>query len=100
MLRELAAAGTVAGAALGALLLAGPAQAQTSGGEPPPLPQFDQNLQIAPITVCNANVAALAATVPVLSSQVAGDCVNGPTLVDLDSQDAYDAIPGYNGDQR
>ncbi|MUL41922.1 hypothetical protein FZ103_12170 [Streptomonospora sp. PA3] len=93
MLRKLVAAGTIAGAALGALLLAGPAQAQTHGGDQ----QFNQNLQVLPISVCNANLSVLGATVPVLSPQTTGDCTNGPSVVNLDSQDAYDAIPKGTG---
>ncbi|KIH97793.1 hypothetical protein LP52_17240 [Streptomonospora alba] len=93
MLRKLVAAGAVTGAALGALLLAGPAQAQTHGGDQ----QFNQNLQVVPISVCNANAAVLGVTVPVLSPQTTGDCTNGPSVVNLDSQDAYDAIPEGHG---
>src|SRR5690625_659489 len=82
MLRSLAAPGATAGAALGAMLAAGPAQAQTYGGDQ----QFNQNLQVLPITGCNTNAAVLGANVPVLSPQTTGDCTNGPSAVNLDSQ--------------
>ncbi|TQN33075.1 hypothetical protein FHX37_3073 [Haloactinospora alba] len=89
MLRRLCMAGAVAGAAMGAVLMAGPAQASDHGGDQ----QFNQNLQVLPIEVCNANVGVLGASVPLGSPQKTGDCTNGPAVANLDSQDAYDAIP-------
>ncbi|WP_344973108.1 hypothetical protein [Salinactinospora qingdaonensis] len=85
MLRKLTAAGLVAGAALGAVLMAAPAQAADQ--------QFNQNLQVVPVTVCNANASVLGITVPVLSPQTTGDCTNGPINTTLSSKDAYEAIP-------
>ncbi|MBV2361827.1 hypothetical protein ACFPZ0_02070 [Streptomonospora nanhaiensis] len=96
MLRKVTAAGLLAGAALGALLLAGPAQAEDRGADQ----QFNQNLQVLPIQLCNTNVAVLGANVPVLSPQTTGDCVNGPSLTNLNSRDAYNAIPEPRGDGR
>ncbi|MDA0565774.1 hypothetical protein LG943_15840 [Streptomonospora sp. S1-112] len=74
MLKKFAAAGLIAGAAMGAVLMAGPAQAATGSGDQ----QFNQNLQLVPIQLCNTNIAVLGANVPVLSPQTTGDCINGP----------------------
>jgi hypothetical protein len=87
MFRRLAAVGILAGAVLGAVTT-GSAHA---GG--PPGQQFDQNLQIAPITLCNVEVNVIAVPVDVLSPNTTGDCINGPTLVNLDSDRAWEAIP-------
>ncbi|MFC4565223.1 hypothetical protein ACFO4E_25495 [Nocardiopsis mangrovi] len=82
MLRKLGAAGLIAGAALSAVVLAAPAHA--SGGHHDGDQQYNQNLQAIPVSVCNANVGVLAITVPVLSPQTTGDCVNGPISTNLD----------------
>ena len=79
MLRKFAVAGLVAGAALGSVLMAGPAQAGDGSDQ-----QFNQNLQLVPVQVCNANVAVLGATVPILSPQTTGDCTNGPVQTNVD----------------
>ncbi|WP_159941436.1 MULTISPECIES: hypothetical protein [unclassified Nocardiopsis] len=73
MLRKLTAATAIAGVALGAVLAASPASA--SGGQ-----QFNQNLQLVPIQLCNVDLAVGvgAVNIPILSPQFAGDCVNGP----------------------
>lgn len=75
MIKKTAAAGLVAGAALGALLMGAPAHASHGGDQ-----QYNQNLQVAPVQSCNltGSVGVVAVTVPVLSPQTAGDCVNGP----------------------
>jgi len=75
MIKKTAAAGLVAGAALGALLMGAPAHASHGGDQ-----QFNQNLQLVPVQSCNldASVGLVAVTVPVLSPQTTGDCVNGP----------------------
>ncbi|WP_017558060.1 hypothetical protein [Nocardiopsis baichengensis] len=70
MIRKISAAGLVAGAAMGALMMAAPAQATDQ--------TFNQNLQVVPVQVCNANVGVLGAAVPILSPQTTGDCTNGP----------------------
>ncbi|GAA3764163.1 hypothetical protein HDA32_004999 [Spinactinospora alkalitolerans] len=72
MLKKLTAVGLIAGAALGAALIAGPAQAADQ--------QFNQNVQGAPVQVCNAEIVA----VPALSPQSTGDCNNGPVNTNLD----------------
>lgn len=70
-MKKLTAAGVLAGAAMGAVLMAAPAQATDQ--------DYNSNLQGVPIQVCNANVGVLGAAVPVLSPQtVLGDCTNGP----------------------
>ncbi|GAA3764154.1 hypothetical protein HDA32_004998 [Spinactinospora alkalitolerans] len=84
MPREPTAAGLIAGAVLGLVLTAAPAQAH----EQP----FDQNLQIAPVQVCNAEIVA----VPALSPQTTGECVNGPDM-SLSSDEAMDAVPERDG---
>lgn len=75
MIKKTAAVGLVAGAALGALLMGAPAHASHGGDQ-----QFNQNLQLVPVQSCNldASVGLVAVTVPVLSPQTTGDCVNGP----------------------
>ncbi|MDA2813171.1 hypothetical protein O4J56_21175 [Nocardiopsis sp. RSe5-2] len=70
MIRKISAAGLVAGAAMGALMMAAPAQATDQ--------TFNQNLQVVPVQVCNANVGVLGAAVPILSPQTTGACTNGP----------------------
>jgi len=79
-MKKLTAAGLVAGAAMGAVLMAGPANAAPYGGDQ----QFNQNLQVVPVTLCNTNVAVLGANVPVLSPQTTGDCTNGPRGANVD----------------
>ena len=77
MIKKMAAAGLVAGAAMGALLMGAPAHAHGShGGDQ----QFNQNLQLVPIQSCNleASVGLVAVNIPILSPQTTGDCVNGP----------------------
>ncbi|MBB5433093.1 hypothetical protein HDA36_003177 [Nocardiopsis composta] len=70
----------MAGAALGSVLMAGPAQASDSSDQ-----QYNQNLQGVPVQVCNANVgAAIGVVVPVLSPQTTGDCTNGPIQTNVD----------------
>ncbi|MBQ1080279.1 MULTISPECIES: hypothetical protein [Nocardiopsis] len=75
MIKKLTAAGLVAGAAMGALLMGAPAHASHGGDQ-----QFNQNLQLVPIQSCNltGSVGLVAVTVPILSPQTTGDCVNGP----------------------
>ncbi|MFW5420501.1 hypothetical protein J0910_28200 [Nocardiopsis sp. CNT-189] len=87
MLRKFAVAGLVAGAALGSVLMAGPAQASGDSSDQ----QFNQNLQVLPVQVCNADVAVLGANVPVLSPKTTGDCTNGPvqTNVEDDGHGGY-----------
>jgi hypothetical protein len=78
MIKKMAAAGLVAGAAMGALLMGAPAHASqgSHGGDQ----QFNQNLQLVPIQSCNleASIGLVAVNVPILSPQTTGDCVNGP----------------------
>ncbi|WP_150238427.1 hypothetical protein [Nocardiopsis quinghaiensis] len=77
MLRKFTAAAAIAGVALGAMLAASPASAGSShGGDQ----QFNQNLQLVPIQLCNTelSVGLGAVNVPILSPQTTGDCVNGP----------------------
>nr|WP_222936668.1 hypothetical protein [Streptomonospora sp. PA3] len=80
-MKKLTAAGLIAGAAMGAVLMAGPAHASGSyGGDQ----QFNQNLQVVPIQLCNTNASVLGVTVPVLSPQTTGDCTNGPRGANVD----------------
>ncbi|MFC4565224.1 hypothetical protein ACFO4E_25500 [Nocardiopsis mangrovi] len=83
MLRKLGIAGLVAGAAIGVVMSGTPVMASDHGhhgGDQ----QFNQNLQLIPIQLCNPNVSVLAITVPVLSPQTTGDCVNGPISTNVD----------------
>ncbi|GAA1092234.1 hypothetical protein [Nocardiopsis composta] len=75
-MKKITAAGLLVGAALGSVLMAAPAHADDQ--------QFNQNLQLVPVQVCNANVAVLGATVPILSPQTTGDCTNGPIQTNVD----------------
>ncbi|MBB6175091.1 threonine/homoserine efflux transporter RhtA [Nocardiopsis mwathae] len=69
MLRKLGIAGLAVGAAMGAVLAATPANADV---------QANNNLQLIPLQVCNANVGVLGAAVPIFSPQTAKNCTNGP----------------------
>ncbi|MFI6577725.1 hypothetical protein ACIBFB_18195 [Nocardiopsis sp. NPDC050513] len=76
MLRKLTTAGAVAGIALGAVLAATPASASHGGDQ-----QFNQNLQVIPVQLCNTELAVgllAGVNIPILSPQTTGDCVNGP----------------------
>ncbi|GAB3498073.1 hypothetical protein [Nocardiopsis coralliicola] len=75
-MKKLTAAGLLAGAAMGAVLMAAPAQADDQ--------QFNQNLQVVPVQLCNTNVGVLGAAVPILSPQTTGDCTNGPVSTNID----------------
>ncbi|MFC3994609.1 hypothetical protein ACFOVU_01680 [Nocardiopsis sediminis] len=82
-MKKLTAAALIAATAMGAMLMASPAQASdhgSYGGDQ----QFNQNLQLVPIQVCNANVSVLGVTVPILSPQTTGDCVNGPIATNVE----------------
>ncbi|MFE6305959.1 hypothetical protein ACOQFV_00740 [Nocardiopsis changdeensis] len=81
MLRKLGVAGLVAGAALGAVLVATPASASHGGDQ-----QYNQNLQAVPVQLCNTSAAVglVAVNIPVLSPQTTGDCVNGPISTNID----------------
>ncbi|WP_306371370.1 hypothetical protein [Nocardiopsis sp. CC223A] len=91
MLRKFSIAGAIAGIALGAVLAASPASASHGGDQ-----QFNQNLQLVPIQLCNTELAVglVGANVPILSPQTTGDCVNGPAGTNI-SHDR-DGGNGYN----
>ncbi|WP_370463235.1 hypothetical protein [Nocardiopsis sp. FR4] len=61
------------------MLAASPASA--SGGQ-----QFNQNLQLVPIQLCNVQAAAglVAINVPIASPQTTGACINGPVGTNID----------------
>ena len=83
MLRKFATATAIAGIALGAMLAASPASASGShGGDQ----QFNQNLQLVPVQLCNTELAVglVGANIPILSPQTAGDCINGPSSTNID----------------
>ncbi|AFR07466.1 hypothetical protein [Nocardiopsis alba] len=52
MLRKFTAATAIAGVALGAMLAAAPASASHGGDQ-----QFNQNLQLVPVQLCNTELA-------------------------------------------
>jgi hypothetical protein len=81
MLRKLGVAGLVAGAALGAVLVATPASASHGGDQ-----QYNQNLQAVPVQLCNTSAAVglVAVNIPILSPQTTGDCINGPISTNID----------------
>jgi len=83
MLRKLGVAGLIAGAALGVVLTGSPASASGShGGDQ----QYNQNLQLVPVQLCNTSAAVglVGVNVPILSPQTTGDCVNGPISTNID----------------
>ncbi|MBQ1080280.1 MULTISPECIES: hypothetical protein [Nocardiopsis] len=82
MLRKLGIAGLVAGAAFSAVLAATPASAGSHGGDQ----QYNQNLQLVPVQLCNTSAAVglVGVNVPILSPQTTGDCVNGPISTNID----------------
>ncbi|WP_116247450.1 hypothetical protein [Nocardiopsis sp. FIRDI 009] len=85
MLRKLTAAGAIAGIAFGAALAASPASASHGGDQ-----QYNQNLQVVPVQLCNTSAAVglVAVNVPVLSPQTTGDCTNGPESTNLSNEDS------------
>ncbi|WP_047870992.1 hypothetical protein [Nocardiopsis sp. RV163] len=91
MLRKFTAATAIAGVALGALLASSPVFASSHGGGQ----QFNQNLQLVPVQICNAelSVGVAGVNVPILSPQTTGDCINGPatTNVQHDSSESRDS---------
>ncbi|MGW5876395.1 hypothetical protein ACWFMI_07555 [Nocardiopsis terrae] len=91
MLRKFTAATAIAGVALGAMLAAAPASASHGGDQ-----QFNQNLQLVPIQLCNTELAVglVGANVPILSPQTTGDCVNGPAGTNV-SHDRAEHGHGY-----
>ncbi|GAA1093075.1 hypothetical protein [Nocardiopsis metallicus] len=91
MLRKFTAATAIAGVALGAMLAAAPASASHGGDQ-----QFNQNLQLVPVQLCNTELAVglVGANVPILSPQTTGDCVNGPAGTNI-SHDKGEK-PGYH----
>ncbi|MFE3458601.1 hypothetical protein ACFXKD_13750 [Nocardiopsis aegyptia] len=86
MMRKLTAAGALAGIALGAMLAAAPASASHGGDQ-----QFNQNLQVVPVQLCNTelSVGLVGATVPILSPQTTGDCINGPVTSNMSDDGSY-----------
>ncbi|GAB2484407.1 hypothetical protein [Nocardiopsis aegyptia] len=86
MMRKLTAAGALAGIALGAMLAAAPASASHGGDQ-----QFNQNLQVVPVQLCNTelSVGLVGVTVPILSPQTTGDCINGPVTTNMSDDGSY-----------
>nr|WP_246422665.1 hypothetical protein [Nocardiopsis mwathae] len=68
-MKKLVAAGAAASALLGATLMAAPAHANG---------QANNNFQVLPVQVCNANVGVLGLALPLASPQKTGHCTNGP----------------------
>ncbi|GAA1093084.1 hypothetical protein NE857_05070 [Nocardiopsis exhalans] len=80
-MRKFTAATAIAGVALGAILAAAPASASHGGDQ-----QFNQNLQLVPVQLCNTELAVgllAGVNVPILSPQTTGDCVNGPVSTNI-----------------
>ncbi|MFD3685585.1 hypothetical protein ACFWTE_12285 [Nocardiopsis sp. NPDC058631] len=86
MLRKLGVAGLIAGAALGVVLTGSPASASGSHGSHGGDQQYNQNLQLVPVQLCNTSAAVglVGVNVPILSPQTTGDCVNGPISTNID----------------
>ncbi|MBB4929330.1 hypothetical protein F4561_000150 [Lipingzhangella halophila] len=79
MFRKFGVAGAVVGAALGAVLMAAPAQAGDHGDHTEHTNQSSENHQLVPIQLCNTNIAILG-----VNNSEAGDCVNGPQQANID----------------
>ena len=80
-MRKFTAATAIAGVALGAILAAAPASASHGGDQ-----QFNQNLQLVPVQLCNTELAVgllAGVNVPILSPQTTGDCINGPVSTNV-----------------
>ncbi|MFD6951089.1 hypothetical protein A6A08_00745 [Nocardiopsis sp. TSRI0078] len=94
MLRKFTAATAIAGVALGAMLAASPAFASHGGDQ-----QFNQNLQLVPIQLCNTelSVGLGAVNVPILSPQTTGDCINGPAWNNVSHDRSEDEDGDDNG---
>ncbi len=87
MLRKLTTATAVAGIALGAILAATPASAGEMHGSHGGDQQYNQNLQLVPVQLCNTELAVgllAGVNVPILSPQTTGDCINGPVSTNID----------------
>ncbi|MBB4929331.1 hypothetical protein F4561_000151 [Lipingzhangella halophila] len=86
MFRKFGVAGAVVGAALGAVLMAAPAQAGDHGDHgdrgdhTEHTNQSNENHQLIPVQLCNTNVAVLIAA----NNSEAEDCVNGPQQANID----------------
>ena len=75
MIKKMTAAGLVAGAAMGALLMGAPAHAGDKSFEQ----EFEQESAAASIQECEASLASgvVALNVPILSPQSNGNCGSG-----------------------
>ena len=71
MIKKMTAAGLVAGAAMGALLMGAPAHAGDKS--------FEQETEVASMQECEASLASgvLALNIPILSPQSNGNCESG-----------------------
>ncbi|CAM3694951.1 hypothetical protein GCM10009799_19940 [Nocardiopsis rhodophaea] len=67
-MKKLVSAGFAASALIGALFMATPAYGDAA----------NNNLQVLPVQVCNANVGVLGLALPIASPQTTGHCTNGP----------------------
>ncbi|WP_067964513.1 hypothetical protein [Nocardiopsis trehalosi] len=79
-MKKFTAAGIIAGAALSAMFMGAPAYADgaNSGDQ-----QFNQNLQVVPIVLCNTEVNVIAVPIDILSPNTTGDCGNGDSSVNV-----------------
>jgi hypothetical protein len=87
MLRKFTTATAIAGVALGAILAATPASAGESHGSHGGDQQYNQNLQLVPVQLCNTDLTVgiiAGVTAPILSPDTTGDCTNGPVSTNID----------------
>ncbi|WP_017618613.1 hypothetical protein [Nocardiopsis gilva] len=77
MLRKFAAGALVAGAAMSALMMGTPAHADGYTA--------NNNLQLIPIQLCNANILAI----PIASPQHTGHCTNGPINTNVEKHKGH-----------
>ncbi|MBB6175093.1 hypothetical protein HNR23_005153 [Nocardiopsis mwathae] len=85
MLRKFAAGALMAGVTMGTVMMAAPAQANG----------VNNNLQLVPIQLCNANVGVLGAAIPVFSPQTTKNCTNGPVNTNIQKHHHHKKHHGY-----
>lgn len=65
--------GVAFAAAAGLMMMSGPANA----GDFPP-GDWNNNVQLVPVQLCNSDIAILGVQVPIASPETTGPCINGP----------------------
>lgn len=66
--------GVAFAAAAGLMMMSGAANAQDGF----PTGDWNNNVQLVPVQLCNSDIAILGVQVPVASPSATGPCINGP----------------------